>query len=72
MYSLFEGIAANDAKDLVNFIIKTLHSELNKTNENQNEINNNLIIDQTNQKLVFNNFAQDFIKKNKSIISDLF
>ncbi len=49
MYSLFEGIAANDAKDLVNFIIKTLHSELNKTNENQNEINNNLIIDQTNQ-----------------------
>ena len=74
MNSLFEGIAANDAKDLVNFIILTLHSELNKTNENenQNEINNNLIIDQTNQKLVFNNFAQDFIKKNKSIISDLF
>ena len=29
MNPLFEGIAANDSKDLVNFIIITLHEELN-------------------------------------------
>ena len=72
MNSLFEGIAANDAKDLVNFIIMTLHEELNNA-EKSNEIDeNDLMIDQTNKMLVFNNFMENFIKKNKSIISDLF
>ena len=67
---LFKGIAANDAKDLVNFIIMKLHNELNKV-ENPNIIINN-ILDQSNQSLVFNNFLQNFISNNKSIISDLF
>ena len=45
MNPLFEGIAANDAKDLVNFIIMTLHLELNKNIEvNENQING--VIDQ--------------------------
>ena len=30
MNPLFEGVQANDAKDLANFIIETLHEELNK------------------------------------------
>ena len=68
---LFEGIAANDAKDLVNFIIMKLHEELNKSN-NKNETNNNLILDQTNQILMYNNYKADFKSKNNSIISDLF
>ena len=71
MNSLFEGIAANDSKDLVNFIIMTLHKELHKPNKNI-ENNNNIFIDQSNQQMVFNNFAKDFMSKNQSIISDLF
>ena len=72
MNSLFEGVAANDAKDLVNFIIMTLHEELNKADKNNIINNNNSFVDQTNQQLMFNNFAQIFISQNKSIISDLF
>ena len=71
MNPLFEGIAANDSKDLVNFIIMTLHEELNKANKNQ--INNtNAIIDQRNKNLVFQSFANSFMSQNCSIISDLF
>ena len=71
MNPLFEGVAANDAKDLVNFIILTLHEELNKVRET--EINSSTInLDQTNSKLMFNYFVQNFMKKNQSIISDLF
>ena len=71
MNELFMGVAANDAKDLVNFLIMTLHAELNtaeKKNLNTNAINQ----DQRNQQLMFNLFTQDFVNSNKSIISDLF
>ena len=68
---LFEGIAANDAKDLVNFIIMTLHQELNKA-KNKNNNNNNIIIDQTNQKNMLKNFKKNFKENNQSIMSDLF
>ena len=71
MNPLFEGIAANDSKDLVNFIILTLHEELNKAKNIENEPNN-IFIDQRNQQLIFNNFKESFKAKNKSIISDLF
>ena len=69
MNPLFEGIAANDSKDLVNFIIMTLHEELN-TNANIETYNS--FTDQTNQTLSFQNFYNEFQTKNKSIISDLF
>ena len=76
MNKLFEGIAANDSKDLVNFIIMTLHEELNKANtnpsHNNNIINNNKIIDQRDKKMVLYLFINDFKEKNRSIISDLF
>ena len=72
----FEGVQANDAKDLVNFIIMTLHEELNKYKpskpSNNNDIPPNLEIDQSNQNLVLNNFITNFSKENKSIISDKF
>ena len=67
----FKGDKSYDIKDLVKFIILTLHSELNKANIN-NIINSNLSLDQTNPQLMFNNFANNFMNQNKSIISDLF
>ena len=72
MNSLFEGVAANDSKDLVNFIIMTLHEELNKANKNSNNIEDNLNLDQRNKDLVFQIFMKNFTEKNRSIISDLF
>ena len=71
MNPLFEGIAACDAKDLVNFIIMKLHTELNKV-KNPPKNNNNIFLDQTKQSLVFDCFIQDFKNNNQSIISDLF
>ena len=73
MNPIFEGVQANDSKDLVNFIIMTLHSELNRVNTNtNNKINLNINLDQRNKDLVFNHFMMDFMETNKSIISDLF
>ena len=72
MNSLFEGIAANDSKDLVNFIIMTLHEELNKAKKIDSIDNSIPIIDQRNKNQVFQNFIDDFKKRNQSIISDLF
>ena len=69
MNPLFEGAQANDSKDLVNFIIMTLHEELNKSTV---KINKKIIIDQTNPKEVFKNFVKIYMEENKSKISDLF
>ena len=43
MNDLFKDVAANDSKDLINFISMTLHEELNETPKasiNNNSINN--------------------------------
>ena len=69
--ALFQNNEANDAKDLVNFIIMTLHEELNKAKNNITNINN-ILIDQTQKESVFQNFVNEFQKHNQSIISDLF
>ena len=69
MNPLFKGVDANDSKDLVNFIVMTLHLELNKI---KNQDDNYIEIDQTKKEEVFKSFMQDFKKNNKSIISDLF
>jgi len=71
MNPLFKGKGTNDAKDLVNFIIMTLHEELNKVKKSVINNNNN-ILDQSNRQLMFNNFAKNFTSENQSIISDLF
>ena len=68
MDPLFSGAQANDSKDLVNFIIMTLHQELNEikiSNENNNQLANN-------QNTTYNIFIQQSQKENNSIISDLF
>ena len=72
MNPLFKGEQANDAKDLVNFIIMTLHEELNKKKNYQNNFIPDFNIDQTNQIEVLKYFFNNFASANKSIISDLF
>ena len=54
---------------MVNFLLVTLHEELNKPNKLGNLLNYD---DQTNKKLAFNNFVDCFKTNNLSIISDLF
>ena len=73
---LFSGIAANDSKDLVLFILETLHKEFNKpivinNNNEQNEFNGQ-ISDQTNEKEEYIKFKTDYYNQNDSIISKLF
>ena len=72
MNSLFKGVAANDAKDLINFLIMTLHGELNKVQNPVEVGEGNLFQEQTNKNLMFNRFAANFAANNQSIISDLF
>jgi ubiquitin C-terminal hydrolase len=67
---LFQGVAANDSKDLVNFLIMTLHDELNKA-KNFGGVGASFA-DQRNQQVMLNNFIKNFQATNQSIISDLF
>ena len=70
MNPLFQGIAANDSKDLVNFLIMKLHEELNVP-QHQIQIDT-LNLDQTNMLLMYNTFIQNFNDTNNSKISQLF
>ena len=70
MNPLFEGVQANDAKDLVSFILQELHSELNQP---ENKVDyNSFNVDQYNERQMFFNFIEDFKKSQRSIISDIF
>ena len=70
MNPLFAGIAANDSKDLINFLVMTLHEELNDTNNII--INSNVIQDQRNKVLMFQEFMEDFVQRYRSIVSNIF
>ena len=84
--SLFEGVAANDSKDLILFILEELHKDLNDINNNLNEHNNNAnqLYDQFNngnnnfinmnqsENILYNEFITDYNSKNNSIIKDIF
>ena len=69
--TLFSGKNANDSKDLLNFLIERLHSELNCTQEIEGG-KKPKIIDQLNEEEVKLNYFNDFINNYRSIISDLF
>ena len=71
MNPLFEGITAADARDMINFLLMTLHDELNKPNKLFKPFNYNQK-DQTNKTLMFNNFVNYFKNYYCSIIIDLF
>jgi ubiquitin C-terminal hydrolase len=69
MNPLFKGIAANDPKDLILFVLETMHNEMN------NPLNSVIIEknpNNTNLNEVYNNFENYYTNKNKSIISDEF
>ena len=68
---LFEGVQANDSKDLINFLIERLHQELNTINENKNLENMNQI-NQTNESEMLKIFLIDFTSRFNSPISNLF
>ena len=65
MNPLFQGIAANDSKDLIIFIYETIHNEINKP-ENYIE-NNNYHNDQTLRL-----FRKDYYSKNMSFLIKTF
>ena len=71
MNPLFQGVQANDAKDLVNFIIMTMHEELN-IGQKQNNMIMNLQAFQTNEQMMLNCFMNIFYTENNSIISKIF
>ena len=70
---LFAGIAANDSKDLINFLLERFHQELNVINKNINN-NNNIQInpDQTNELMMLKIFLDEFKENFNSPISNLF
>ena len=71
MNPIFRDKGADHPKNLLNFIILTLHEELNKAKKNE-EINNYYYLNQTNSNLMFEYYAKNFVKQNQSLISDLF
>jgi len=72
---LFSGIAANDSKDLILFILQEMHKELNNINMDNLNFNNgmnNPIDDQRNEKGEYKKFFDDYYSVNSSIIQKLF
>ena len=73
MNQLFEGIQENDSKDLVHFLLMTLHKELNKVPLEVTKVSiSNIFEKQRNKALMFTKFSENFTKTQQSIISDLF
>ena len=72
--NIYNGNSANDPKDLIIFLLVSMHNELNTLqNPNIENINNNgHSPDTTNFNDVYNNFTINYLNKNKSIISDEF
>ena len=67
---MFEGIQANDAKDLVLYLYQTMHKELNEIKELN--IFLEMDSDQKNPNIELSKCLYNFQRNNKSIISDLF
>ena len=71
---LFEGVKANDSKDLIIFLLEILNTELVKVhnksnaNNNNNENENDQNINISDEKSVFTHFSKDFQKNYCSII----
>ena len=68
MNPLFQGIAANDSKDLIIFLYGTMHNEINKINQYiPNNINNNF-----NQNNDLQIFRQNYYSSNSSFLIKTF
>ena len=71
---LFQGINANDSKDLVNFLLEVMNFELSQfyNVKNENYPKNIVMLDPTNMMLILENYRIEFTKNNKSIIAQNF
>ena len=76
---LFEGIQANDSKDLIYFLLEDFNKELNnldlKINKNLIQNSNDDWIDdskQSNRELMFETFIKTYSSENNNIIPKLF
>ena len=67
MNPLFAGIQANDAKDLLQFVLENLHSELKMAIQFFSEYN----IDQRDQDQAMQYFYNSYVSQNKSPIHDI-
>ena len=72
---LFQGIQANDSKDLIIFLLEVWNNELVKINNKRNNIVEDKnasypMIDSSNQRNVFENFINNFNKTHNSIIEE--
>lgn len=72
MNPLFQGVAANDPKDLVLFLLMRIHQETNKIKENKENLNNNQLPSPYNFYEIYNDFVQYYTSHNESLISDEF
>ena len=66
---LFQGIQANDSKDLILFLYETLHNELNNLNTNNINLNN---LNNLNIPNELKTFRQEYYSQNNSIILKIF
>jgi ubiquitin C-terminal hydrolase len=71
MNPLFKGIAANDPKDLILFLLETMHKELNDPKCISMSVNDK-VPDPRDFNAVYNDFISFYSSKNQSIISDQF
>ena len=74
MNKLFKLNQPNDSKDLLKFILKQLHKELNTKEKKVLNINKKkeFNFDQYDRVKIFNNFLKEFTNNNCSIISNNF
>ena len=70
---LFAQFAAGDSKDLLNYLIMQMHEELNiLKNNSKTESQNNIRINQTNEKEILQSFYNNFTENYNSKISNIF
>lgn len=72
MNPLFKGISANDPKDLILFLLETMHNELNNPILKLPPNIKNMVPDPRDFNSVYTDFINFYFSKNKSIISDEF
>ena len=72
MNPLFKELSANDAKDLLNFLLMQLHEELNLYEEKNILEENEPNFNPYNEQMALENFVKNFFGKNKSVLSDHF
>ena len=68
---MIKDIQANNVEKLINFIIMTLHEELNEK-QKKNSINIRTQDNQYNEQLTLNYFRKEFLSENQSIINNIF